>query len=126
MNIKIALDFIESINSGDIDSIHSLMTNDHLFIDSQGNKVRDNESMRKGWIGYFEMFPDYKIEITDTFEKDSIVVLMGYASGTYKNIKNNYWRIPSAWKAIVADNKIKLWQVFADNSVPIEIINRNK
>lgn len=126
MNTNVVLNFIESINSADIDRIHSMMANDHLFIDSQGNKVRDNESMRKGWVGYFEMFPDYKIEITDTLENDSIVVLIGFASGTYKNIKNNHWRIPAAWKAIVAGNKIKLWQVFADNSVPIEIINKNK
>jgi len=53
-----------------------------------------------------------------------------YASGTYKGIhnesNNNYWRIPAAWKAIVTDNKIKQWQVYADNIIVADIMNRNK
>jgi hypothetical protein len=35
----------------------------------------------------------------------------------------NHWEIPAAWKAVIADEKIKLWQVFADNT-PVEKIAR--
>jgi len=56
--------------------------------------------------------------------------MYGYASGTYRNIinkdKSNYWRIPAAWRAIVKDNQIKLWQVYADNLIVMDIINKNK
>ena len=57
--------------------------------------------------------------------------MLGYASGTYKtnnrsSDKNTHWRVPASWKAIVVDEKIKLWQVYADNSVVIDIINKNK
>ena len=44
--------------------------------------------MKLGWIEYFKLFPDYKIEIDDTFEKSELVCLLGYASGTYKNLQN--------------------------------------
>ncbi len=131
MDLKIVLDFIESINSANIDKLYDLMSNDHVFIDSRGNSMVGNENMKKAWIGYFNIFSDYKIEITDTLQNDSIIVLLGYASGTYKannkNVdNNNHWKVPASWKAIVVDKKIKLWQVYADNSVAIEIIIKNK
>jgi len=44
-----------------------------------------------------------------------------------KNVDdNNHWKVPASWKAKVVDKKIKLWQVYADNSVAIEIMNKNK
>jgi len=121
MDIEIVLDFIESINNADIDRVYGLMSNDHLFIDSRGNSMVGNENMKKAWIGYFELFPDYNIEITDTLQNDSLVVLLGYASGTYKTNNNkldstNHWRVPASWKAVFVDKKIKLWQVYADNN----------
>ena len=131
MDLKIVLDFIESINSANIDRLYDLMSTDHEFIDSRGNSMVGDDYMKKAWTAYFDLFPDYKIEITDTFQNDSIIVLLGYASGTYKatnnNLENNnHWKIPASWKAIVVDKKIKLWQVYADNSVVIEIVNKNK
>ena len=131
MDLKIVQDFIESINSANIDRLYDLMSNDHEFIDSRGNSMVGNDNMKKAWTGYFDLFPDYKVEITDTLQNDSIIVLLGYASGTYKTINknvvnNNHWKIPASWKAIVVDEKIRLWQVYADNSVVIEIMNKNK
>jgi len=131
MVLKIVQDFVESINSANIDGLYDLMSNDHEFIDSRGTSMVGNDNMKKAWIGYYDLFPDYKIEITDTLQNDSLVVLLGYASGTYKatakNVdNNNHWKVPASWKAKVVDNKIKLWQVYADNSVAIEIMNKNK
>jgi len=85
--------------------------------------------MKNGWIKYFEMFPDYLIEITDYTENETIIGLFGYADATFKNKKDelnsNYWRIPAAWKAIVKDQKIKYWQVFCDYSRLQKIIENN-
>jgi ketosteroid isomerase-like protein len=131
MDLKIVLDFIESINSANLDKLYNLMSHDHVFIDSRGNSMAGNDNMKKAWIGYFDLFPDYKIEITDTLQNDSIIVILGYASGTYKPANknadsNNHWKVPASWKAIVVDKKIKIWQVYADNSLAIEIMNKNK
>ena len=130
MNIKVALEFVDAINHADIDKIWSLMSDEHLFIDSQENKYVGKDNMKQGWIGYFALFPDYKIEIVETLEKDSLVCMLGYASGTYKNLKDennsNFWRIPAAWSAIIKDNKVEQWQVYADNIVVLDIINKNK
>jgi hypothetical protein len=127
MDLKIVMDFIESINRANIDSLYELMSIDHEFIDSRGNSMIGRDNMKKAWIGYFNLFPDYRIEITDSLQNDSILVLLGYASGTYKNGDQcTHWKIPASWKAKVVDKKVKLWQVYADNSVVLEIINKSK
>ena len=130
MELKIVLDFIQAINCSDVDKMCDLMTIDHTFIDSQDNQTIGKNKMRQAWIGYFSLFPDYMIEVNVIFEKDASVCILGHASGTYMNLvnsdKSNYWRIPAAWKAIVKDDQIKIWQVFADNIQAMEIINKNK
>jgi len=47
MGLKIVLDFIESINSANIDKLYNLMSNDHVFIDSRGKSMVGNENMKK-------------------------------------------------------------------------------
>lgn len=130
MNTNVVLDFADAINTANVDKICGLMTDDHLFIDSRDNKTLGKENMKQAWIAYFKLFPDYKIEINEVIEKDSLICAFGYASGTYNDKKNekdsNYWRIPAAWRAIIKDNHIKVWQVYADNGLVMDIINRNK
>ena len=43
-------------------------------------------------------------------------------SGATK-IEENVWKTPAAWRAVVKDGKIALWQVYADNE-PIRAIMR--
>ena len=130
MGTTVVLDFVEAINNANPDKMIDLMTIDHVFIDSQDNRTIGKDKMRAAWIAYFALFPDYKIVINEIIEKDNLTGMYGYASGTYRNIinkdKSNYWRIPAAWRAIVKDNQIKLWQVYADNLIVMDIINKNK
>jgi len=129
MKNNILLDFVDAINKADIDKILNIMSDDHVLIDSHDNKVSGKDNLKQAWIGYFALFPDYKIEINETLEKDSLICILGYASGTYKNLQNdinsNFWRIPAAWTAIIKDNHVKHWQVYADNIIAMDIINRN-
>ena len=131
MDIEIIREFIESINTANIEKLSYLMSDDHEFIDSRGICMNGKDNMKKAWESYFNLFPDYKIKITDTIHADSYILLLGYASGTFKpdnaeaDIKN-HWKVPATWKAIVKDDKIQQWQVYADNSPVMEIINKNK
>jgi len=129
MNKQIFLDFATVINARDVEKIYALMSADHTFIDAHGNKVEGRDKMKAGWAGYFQWFPDYKIEVTDIFEDRDTVAAFGFAGGTFKGLKtesnSNYWRLPAAWKAIVEDGKVKLWQVYADTKIPFDIISKN-
>ena len=59
------------------------------------------------------------------FEKDNGLALFGFAGGSFKGKATESWRLPAAWKAIVKDGRVTLWQVFADTKIPFEIIERN-
>jgi len=129
MNARIALDFIRAINDADLDKLCSLMSEDHAFVDSQDNKVIGKEAMRKAWQEYFAWFPDYHIEINDVLEKQDVVVITGFAGGTWKNLRDEVqsasWIVPAAFKVIIKDGKVELWQVFADASKMMDVVRKN-
>ena len=53
-----ALQFNKHINGQDIKGLSSLMAEDHTFIDREDEIHRGKEFMAKGWIEFFESFPD--------------------------------------------------------------------
>ncbi len=95
------------------------MTEDYAFIDSEGSVVKGREAMRKGWITYFILIPDYQVSISETMQTADSVGLFGIARSTYavkgKLLEENKWEIPAAWRAVVRGNQILEWQVYADN-----------
>jgi ketosteroid isomerase-like protein len=121
--------FAEAINSRDANKLSDLMTEDHRFIDSMGTVVDGRERMRQGWIGYYEMVPDYKIKMEEAVVSGNVVIMIGKAMGTYTSdgtLKpENCWETIAAWRAIVEGDKIKQWQVIADNE-PIRAIIRRE
>jgi ketosteroid isomerase-like protein len=129
MSRQVLYDFAAAINLHDMEKIGSLMTDDHVFIDAHGNSIKGKDKMITGWASYFGWFPDYRIEITESFENGDTLAAFGFAEGTLKGLKtgsNEYcWRLPAAWKAVVSNGKIKLWQVYADTKIPFDIISKN-
>jgi ketosteroid isomerase-like protein len=112
--------FIDAINGHNVEALGSLMTDDHMFIDAHGNGVSGREQMLAGWRGYFDWFPDYQIEVNDVFEKGDEFAIFGFAGGSFKGDADRKWHLPAAWKAIVRDERIALWQVIADTKLPFE------
>lgn len=115
--------FIDAINARDLSALGDLMSDDHKFIDAHGNEVCGRDQMLAGWRGYFEWFPDYEIEVTDVFEHEEAFALLGFAGGSFRRDPERRWRLPAAWKAVVKDERIALWQVFADTKIPFELIS---
>ncbi len=122
--------FVERINAQDPDGLSKLMSDDHTFIDALAYKVVGREAMRKGWIGYFSMVPDYWIECETVLVKGSTVAAFGRAGGTYVHdgiLKpENRWEIPAAWMAVARRGKIIEWRVYADNEPIRRIMAREK
>jgi ketosteroid isomerase-like protein len=124
---NVAKAFIERINAGDVAGLAALMTEDHRFVDSLGNAVTGREAMRQGWVGYFGMVPDYRLVMDDWFCEGSFVVMLGTASGTYSpdgSLKpDHHWTTPTAIRAIIRENQVAEWRVYADNE-PIRELMR--
>ncbi len=126
----VAISFVEAVNAGDVDGLAALMTDDHTFVDSAGTVASGRDNMRTGWRQFYEMFPDYEIEITETLHHGATVALFGSWSGTFSGkdgpVPENRVEGPAAWKAIVADDKIKFWQVYADHTRTARVMEASR
>lgn len=124
--INVVKAFIAAINQRDPSAISALMTEDHTFIDPAGQIVSGRSNMIAAWEGYFRMFPDYEIQVETIMGDKSLVGAFGSASGTYNGkrglVPENEIKMRAAWKAVVTDGKIKLWQVYADWTAGCKII----
>ena len=116
--------FVDAINARAPDALAGLMSDDHTFIDALGHEVVGREKMRAGWRGYFEWFPDYEIEVVQIFENGEEFGLFGYASGSFKGNAARSWRLPAAWRAVLREQQVASWQVYADTRIQFEIIER--
>jgi hypothetical protein len=101
------MDFIKRINSGDVDGICELMTDDHIFQDAMGERFIGREKMRGGWSAYFKIVRDYQVHPEEFFQTDDKLAIFGSASGVYAGngepSGNNFWEVPAAWRAVIRD-----------------------
>lgn len=127
-SVAIVRAFVEKINAHEVAGLCALMAEEHIFVDSLGTTIQGRETMRTGWTGYFNWFPDYQISVTDILVRDHFVGLFGVARGTYnaggKLLEENKWEIPAAWRAAVKDGLIAEWRVYADNSRVLRIMEK--
>jgi ketosteroid isomerase-like protein len=117
--LDVAMDFIKRINSGNVDSICELMTAGHIFQDALGERFIGREKMREGWSAYFKIVGDYQVHAEEFFQTGDRLAIFGSASGVYKGNGeaggNNFWEVPAAWRAVIADGLVAEWRVYADN-----------
>ncbi len=125
--IEVVLRFEELINSRNPEAVCSAMSNDGEFIDSLGNSLQGTAKLRAAWEGYFKIVPDYSISHSEIFADGNTVALFGSAQGTFSKDgqlkKENFWKAPAAWRAVVKGGKIAVWQVYVDNE-PIRALMR--
>jgi hypothetical protein len=132
--IAVAKEFVQAINQQDPDQLASLMTPDHRFIDSLGHSASGWEGVTEGWRLYFQMVPDYRLDIEETYVNEGLVVMLGVARGTYTHAFEDVhamgmpnimrggssrepknWQTPAAVRARVLGGKVAEWRVYADN-----------
>lgn len=107
--ISLTLQFNECINNQDIDGLTSLMTEDHTFIDRANEVTKGKDVMTRGWIEFFNTFPDYKNTFTRIESQDNVVFVLGFA---YWSEKEKY--DPVIWKATIVHDLIAEWRIYED------------
>lgn len=141
--ITVAKEFLQAINRQDPDWLAGLMTPDHRFVDSLGHSASGREGVKEGWRLYFQMVPDYRLGVEETYVQEGAVVMLGMARGTYSHAFEDVqamgmpnrmkdsgsrepknWETPAAVRAKVVDGKVAEWRVFADNE-PLRRLMRN-
>ena len=120
--------FVLQINDHNVDGIIALISDDHVFTDAQGIHFEGKDNLKAGWTAYFKMFPDYKITILNSMENATVFLASGTAEGTYGGTKSvsgdNYFIIPSAWRAEVDIAKVKSGQIYDNTKMLTCIIDK--
>lgn len=112
--------FVHAINAHDVDAMFELLTEDHVFVDALGQAIRHRKNLVEPWSRYFARFPDYHIVVTNLMQNEDVVGVFGTAGASKgKNgphsLPGERWEVPAAWRAVVRNNLIAIWQVYADN-----------
>ena len=115
----VAQRFVKAINGHDVDGLTKLMSSDHVFVDSLGNRSPAS-AMRAGWQQYFTMVPDYWIKVDQIVSEGNAVILCGSGGGTFVPkggmVKpENKWETAAVWRALVKEGKVTEWRVYCDN-----------
>jgi ketosteroid isomerase-like protein len=120
---KVFMLFVTAINHRDVEALRALMADDHVFVDSLGNRVADAETMKAGWRGYYAMCPDYWIRADNVVADGNLVLAAGEAGGTIDGVA---WQTPAAWKSVIREDKVAEWRVFTENKPVFEILARRR
>jgi ketosteroid isomerase-like protein len=122
-NEAVIRDFIAAINDHDVARIVGLSTDDHQFVDAHGVVV-PRETLEAAWTGYFAFMPRYGIEIDAILCEGDTSAVFGFAWGGLdgSDPASRTWRRPCAWRAVVAGDRIRLWQVYVDTKAVFDLL----
>ena len=101
--------FNERINGRDLDGLASLMTEDHVFIDSEGVSLAGRQDCLAAWRGFFDAFPDYRNVFTSITAGVRGVTVVGRSECSEASLHG-----PALWTARVTDGKVSEWRVYDD------------
>jgi ketosteroid isomerase-like protein len=105
----VVLQFNGCINNRDLQELSNLMTDDHVFIDSNGDIHSGKELMIKGWRDFFHQFPDYRNHFAIIESREDQVFVIGHSTCSFKLLDG-----PALWTAKVKDGLIAEWRVYLD------------
>lgn len=106
--------FVEAIKRGAVGELAALMSEDHRFIDSMGNKVVGRATMMGGWTTYLEMFPGFRNTVNRRFDAGNRVALFGHTHATHA-ASGRVVRMRAAWLILVRNAQVAEWCVFGEN-----------
>ena len=107
---KAANQFNDHINSADIRALASLMSEDHRFVDSQGNVVSGKPACIAAWSGFFRAFPGYRNTFDRHYEQDNLVTITGFSDcPNHPELTG-----PAIWTATVMADRLTEWRVHQD------------
>ncbi len=114
-----ALAFVDAINKHSVGLIAELISDHHVLIDSLGTVLEGRDAIRKAWIAYFYLVPDFTIRCDQVFEQGDSVAIFGTAEGTCRVgariDPGNRWSMPASWLVSLQGDRVSRWQIFADN-----------
>lgn len=108
---SIALQFNECITNADLNGLSSLMTEDHIFIDTANNRIKGKDNnIVQTWEPFFNLYPGYRNIFENIVARGSTVIMQGYSICSDEILNN----IRAIWVAQIINNKVSLWHIYSD------------
>jgi ketosteroid isomerase-like protein len=105
-----ANEFNSHINAANLRALASLMSEDHRFIDSQGNTVSGKPACIAAWSGFFRAFPGYRNRFDSFHVLGNTVTITGYSEcPNHRELTG-----PAIWSATVMGDRLIEWRVYLD------------
>jgi ketosteroid isomerase-like protein len=102
--------FNDCITARDLPALAALMTDDHVFIDTEDSAVRGKVACVAAWKGFFAAFPDYRNVFEQMSTRGESVVVAGRSECSDARLNGAV-----LWSANVRDGLIAEWRVYEDN-----------
>jgi ketosteroid isomerase-like protein len=102
--------FNEAINRRNLGALSRLMTDGHVFIDSDANVLAGKDQVLKAWEGFFDAFPDYRNEWSEVVPSGGRLIAVGRPVCSTEPALDG----PAIWTASTADDKVAEWRVYED------------
>lgn len=106
---SVALEFNSRINGRDLDGLADLMSDDHTFVDTDGNVTSGKPACLHAWSTFFDAFPDYRNIVESATARGDLVVLAGHSVCSQPDLAG-----PALWTALVSDGRVSEWRVYQD------------
>ena len=102
--------FNDAINRRDLDALAALMTDDHVFTDTEGNQVTGKRACTTAWEGFFDAFPGYRNTFDEVRDDGAAATMRGHSTCPgYPELTG-----PALWRAETRGDKLTAWQVHDD------------
>jgi ketosteroid isomerase-like protein len=106
---RVAVGFNDCINSRDVGGLARLMSDDHRFVDSEGEVISGKDACLDAWRGFFEAFPDYRNVFDSMTARDDLVTIVGHSECAEPTLAG-----PAMWTALIRGETVVEWRVYED------------
>jgi ketosteroid isomerase-like protein len=121
-NVELGYRAIDALNRRDLDALLELMDEDvesvSRIVEMEGG-LHGHDGVRRWWKSWFDVFPDYRLDIVETRDRGDIVVAtvraVGHGAGSDLPVEDNIFQA-SRWR----NRKCVWWQVFRTKAEALE------
>jgi ketosteroid isomerase-like protein len=112
----VVIDFMDTINHGDVERLLSLMTDGHVMRVLDEPPVRGKDALRNAWRGYFAAFPRYRVYVDRIAVEGDRVAVLGHTTGSHLGLPDEEEsQLSVIWTADVRDERVASWNILEDS-----------
>jgi ketosteroid isomerase-like protein len=127
-NIDLYYRCVDAFNRRDLDALLAVMDDDvevfSRLVAIEGS-LKGHDGMRHWWKSWFEVWPDYRIEVVEVRDRGDVTLAtlraLGHGAGSDVPFEDVAWQL-ARWRR----GKCVLWRVFNDGDEALEAIRSSE